>query len=134
MTATADKLDDMGMVTDFKVLKTIFGGWIDAHWDHAFLWYEKDPVGHYLFNNTYIGPVSQEISEMKNFRCQFNPTSENLTEYLLTQIAPKLMEGTGVTIEKIQLLETENCDSVSFIAVEGPETDRIPTLTSENAL
>ena len=39
----------------------------------------------------------------------FNPTSENMANYLLNTICPELLKDTGVQVYKIKLYETENC-------------------------
>src|SRR5690606_9928972 len=31
------KLDTVGRVVDFGVIKEVVGGWIDTNWDHAFI-------------------------------------------------------------------------------------------------
>ena len=37
ITARADKLDSVGRVIDFSVIKQRVGGWIEQHWDHGFI-------------------------------------------------------------------------------------------------
>jgi len=104
--ATANKLDDIGRVIDFAVLKEKFEGWIDKNWDHGFLWFKKDPVCEGMFRS-YAPSM-----DMKNFRCDFNPTAENMAQYLLEVVAPELMKGTGVLIVAIELEETEKCKAM----------------------
>lgn len=99
--AESDGLDKVGRVIDFSVLKDIVGGWIDKNWDHTFLIYEKD---------TQLMAVKDSLSVNKPvYICGFNPTAENLANYLLNSICPILLDGTGVKVTKVQLFETENC-------------------------
>ena len=38
-----------------------------------------------------------------------NPTAENMANYLLHEVSPKVLQGTGVEVHKIVFWETENC-------------------------
>lgn len=98
--AQADKLDSLGRVIDFSVLKEKVGGWIDKHWDHTTLLFYKDPLTEF---NDKFG------ENKKVFVCNFNPTAENMAEYLLKVVCPNELKGTGVNVTKIVLYETENC-------------------------
>jgi len=97
--AYATSLDGIGRVIDFSVLKAKLGGWIDETWDHKFLVYEKDRALGDALSSATSGIVS----------CPFNPTAENMAMYLLSVVAPRELEGTGVVVEKVTLFETENC-------------------------
>ena len=99
--AVAPSLDEIGRVIDFSVLKEKLGGWIDKHWDHSFLINKEDEV--------LMRIIPEGMKNKPAFVCDFNPTAENMAEYFLKVVAPKEMEGTGVTITKIILWETENC-------------------------
>jgi 6-pyruvoyltetrahydropterin/6-carboxytetrahydropterin synthase len=100
--ATADALDELGRVIDFGVLKQKLGTWVDEQWDHAMVLYEKD---------------SEAIKAVKNLSAQrlyelpYNPTAENMALYLLHEVCPRLLEGTGVTIVRVTLKETPNCSA-----------------------
>lgn len=39
---SAPALNDLGMVTDFGVIKEVVGEWIDKYWDHGFIYYKED--------------------------------------------------------------------------------------------
>ena len=41
----ATGVDAVGRVLDFSTIKTGWGGWIVAAWDHAFLFQVGDPIG-----------------------------------------------------------------------------------------
>lgn len=94
-------LDKLGRVIDFSVLKSKMKEWIDTNWDHTMILYEKD---------------AQTIEALKScewnkpvFLLNKNPTAENMARYLLEEVCPKVLEGTGVKVSKVVLWETENC-------------------------
>jgi len=101
ITAEADQLDELGRVIDFSVLKREVGDWIDNFWDHNFLVYEKDMS---VIECLLIAPRRKEP-----FICSFNPTAENMAQYLLDEVCPRVLKGKNVTVTKILLYETENC-------------------------
>lgn len=99
--AQADQLDNLGRVIDFSILKQEIGTWLDTFWDHTFIIYEKD---------TELIACRNVLEENKEiFITNFNPTAENLALYLLNEVCPKLLDGKGVVVTKIELHETENC-------------------------
>lgn len=99
-------LDTVGRVIDFSVLKDKLGGWIDRNWDHGFIAFEKD---------VEVVKAVSLVASSRLFLLPVNPTSENLADYLLTVVCPLELEGTGVTVIKVVLYETENCHSEATI-------------------
>ncbi len=98
--AQSDALDKLGRVIDFGVLKEKIGAWIDENWDHTMILWSEDPaLEHVLKCPGYKQPYIMDR----------NPTAENLAEFLLTVICPKLLAGSGVEVTKIVLYETTNC-------------------------
>ena len=101
VTAKLDSnLDELGMVVDFSVLKEKIGGWIDQNWDHNFLVYNCD-----FETRKALSAISDSRPP---FICEFNPTAENMAEYILKEVCPKVLIGTGVTIISVILYETPN--------------------------
>jgi len=98
--ATAEKLDSVGRVVDFSVLKERLGGWIETHWDHGFICHKNDRLPQEAFS---------VIEDQKVFLLDDNPTAENLALYLLHVVGPQQLEGTGVKLVRVVLWETENC-------------------------
>lgn len=99
--ATAASLDDIGRVIDFSVLKEKIGGWIDKHWDHSFIVFKEDEK---------LKEVLSTVDRNKPiFISDFNPTAEEMASYLLRVVCPEVLKGTGVTVRKVTLWETENC-------------------------
>ncbi|GAB1376829.1 6-carboxytetrahydropterin synthase QueD [Lactococcus petauri] len=99
--AESDSLDEIGRVIDFSVIKEKLGKWLDEHWDHTFLVYEKDDL---------LMPIKEKLTVNKPvYVCKFNPTAENMATHLLKEICPVLFKNTGVKITKIVIHETSNC-------------------------
>lgn len=95
---SGEQMDEVGRVIDFSVLKTRFKGWIDEHWDHGFLLSQFDDNG--------IAAANMVIPS-KVYVMPSNPTAENMARYLLEEICPPLLEGTGVAATKVVIWESE---------------------------
>jgi 6-pyruvoyltetrahydropterin/6-carboxytetrahydropterin synthase len=103
-TFAASKLDPLGRVVDFGVIKERLGAWIDEHWDHATILHERDrPLGEAIASHTH-----QQIFYLKN-----NPTAENMAAYLLEEICPTLFADCGVRCTQVALHETPNCSVIA---------------------
>lgn len=98
ITARAANLDEIGRVIDFSVLKERVGGWIDKHWDHRFLLFDDDPT-----LRDYAG------EKIGIVRVPFNPTAENMAQYICTKVSPAVLESTGVEVCHVRVHETTNC-------------------------
>lgn len=105
---TSDLQDDVGRVIDFSQLKKLFQGWVDTHWDHAFLLWEED--GEALMAVRALQPT-------RLFVMPYNPTAENMARYLLEEAAPGLLAETGGRAVQVVLWETE--DSFAVASAEG---------------
>ena len=95
---TADEVDSVGRVIDFSDLKARTKGWIDEHWDHAFLVYEED-------SNAIQALESVQPSRL--FKLPYNPTAENMAKYLLEEMCPTALEGSGARAVRVRIWETE---------------------------
>lgn len=96
--AQAQDLDALGRVVDFSILKGTMTSWIDDNWDHNLLVYEKD---------LQLMKVKDGlISIGKPFVCIFNPTAENMADFLINQVCPKIFSPYKIKILKIELSET----------------------------
>ena len=105
--ASADQLDSLGRIIDFGVLKEKMGSWIDENWDHAMVLFEED---------TEAIDAVKNLSSQRLYLLPHNPTAENMAIYLLHQVSPRLMQGTGVTIHRVVLQETPNCSAEVSLA------------------
>jgi len=99
--AEAPNLDDLGRIIDFSVLKEKVGGWIDYHWDHTTILFQEDEA--------LINALESEMENKNLYIMPSNPTAENMAEYLLNEVCPRVLKDEGVEVTKITLYETENC-------------------------
>ena len=101
---TADALDDVGRVVDFAEIKTRLKGWIDRHWDHGFLLWERDGAA--------IAAV-RSVEPCKLFTLPANPTAEVLADHLLNVVCPEQLGPLGVRCTRVELWETPDCRAVA---------------------
>lgn len=101
------KKDKLGRIIDFSVIKKIVNHWLDENIDHNFLIYQKD--------KEVLKAFTMISQPKKPFVLDFNPTAENISNYLLEDVMPKLFKGTGITITEVTLYETGNCYAESTL-------------------
>lgn len=102
--AEAPDLDPLGRVVDFSELFGKIDPWLQENWDHTLLYYEEDPEMKALEK---VAPKNRPW-----YSCSFNPTAENMGKYLINEIIPSLLSGTGASVKRLELFETENCKVV----------------------
>lgn len=93
----ADGLDQVGRVIDFSCIKTSLCAWLEANWDHRFLVWEKDEWRDILVK------LDEKVVVVP-----FNPTAENLSNYLLKVIGPSVLPE-GVKLIRVDFQETTKC-------------------------
>lgn len=103
-----ERLDHVGRVIDFSVLKERIGGWIDEHWDHRTLLWSSDPL-HDVFVEDYDDVLKNSVVVVP-----FNPTAENIAKHLLDVVCPKLLESTTVRVYMVVVHETPNCRATAI--------------------
>ncbi len=108
---TADEVDDVGRVIDFADLKKLFKGWLDEHWDHGFILNKMDDNG--------LAAVKM-VEPCKYFVLPYNPTAENMAIYLLHEVCPTLLAGTGATATKVVIWETEEAFAEASLSSDDP--------------
>jgi len=96
----AEKLDECGRVIDCGVIKNTLGGWLGQSWDHKMLLWRQDPFLEQL-RHTIAGIVP----------VPFNPTAENMAEYLVEVVGPQMLRGTGVVLTECRIEETAKCSA-----------------------
>lgn len=96
------KLDSLGRVIDFGNVKQVVGGWIDEHWDHAFIAYVGDEEAL---------TALRMVAGQKLYVMQTNPTAENMAVELL-RIANARLRELGLRCVSVDLEETENCSAM----------------------
>lgn len=97
----APQLDSVGRVIDFSDIKKYLCEWLEDNWDHKFLIWEDDPWSKVLKETDPEGTVV----------VHFNPTAENMAEYLLDVIGPKQLKESPVTLYKVVIEETRKCSA-----------------------
>lgn len=102
---TADALDVVGRVVDFSVIKDRLCMWVEDNWDHKFMVWDHDPRAAYL----------QDIDRAGTVRVPFNPTAENMAEYLVNVIGPQQLAGCGVTLIACRVEETRKCTASYYL-------------------
>jgi 6-pyruvoyltetrahydropterin/6-carboxytetrahydropterin synthase len=100
-TKGAKKLDDIGRVMDFSVIKEKLAMWLEDNYDHKFLVWEEDPLKNKLFD---LDPEGVIITP-------YNPTAENIAAYIVEAIAPIQLRGTGCKLIECRIEETAKCSA-----------------------
>lgn len=98
-TIQAPQLDTVGRVLDFSVIKDLLCEWLEQQWDHRFLVWSQDPWAASL---KQLDPKGTVIVE-------FNPTAENMADYLLHTVAPDQLKSTGARLVSVNIEETRKC-------------------------
>lgn len=114
------KLDDIGRVIDFSVVKSTLCEWLENNWDHKFLHWKHDKLIEGL-----VRLVHDEENLPDNQRCvqdkdqthflsslvelPFNPTAENLAKHMVEVIGPALLDPYGVELVDCIIEETSKC-------------------------
>jgi 6-pyruvoyltetrahydropterin/6-carboxytetrahydropterin synthase len=96
----AKKLDDLGRVIDFGIVRELLGSWIDEHFDHNTILSIKDKK---------LGEKIAAETGQKIFYLDENPTAENIAKFLFEKICPKIFAKKNVKCVAIKLYETPNC-------------------------
>jgi 6-pyruvoyl-tetrahydropterin synthase len=91
-------LDGVGRVIDFSQIKAKLCMWIEEHWDHRFLIWEEDPMKSHLLE---LDPTVVVVP--------FNPTAENIAQYLVEVVGPAQLAGTGIKLSEVMVEETRKC-------------------------
>jgi 6-pyruvoyltetrahydropterin/6-carboxytetrahydropterin synthase len=98
------KLDALGRVMDFSAIKELLCHWLEEHWDHRFLLWEKDPA------LTMLRDIDPSVVAVP-----FNPTAENISNHLLTVIGPQQLADTDIKLVSVVVEETRKCSSESLL-------------------
>lgn len=105
-TFESNRLDNLGMVIDFSIIKQKFTKWLKINWDHNVILniVDKD-----------LGNSIAKITGQKIFYLQTNPTAENMAYFLLHHASPLIFKDETVQCIEIKLYETPNCYVTSTI-------------------
>ncbi len=100
VTVTANKLDKLGRVVDFGVIKEKLGSWIDNNWDHNVILNIADKE---------LGLYIEKVTKQKVFYLEANPTAENIASFLFNKIIPDLFSDYNIKCTQVRVHETPNC-------------------------
>ncbi|MDA1040005.1 MAG: 6-carboxytetrahydropterin synthase [Planctomycetota bacterium] len=98
------EVDAVGRVVDFSQIKQRMLGWLDTHWDHAFIVFAQD--------ENALAAVRM-VEPTKYFVLPWNPTAENMARYLLEVVAPEVLGDLGVIAREVRVWETDESCAVA---------------------
>lgn len=110
----AEALDSVGRVIDFGVIKEKLCMWVEGNWDHKFLAWEEDPIMRLVGSAYTLEPLDDDNREYlfdSLVFTPFNPTAENMAQYLVEVVGPQQLAGTGVLLVSVEIEETAKCSA-----------------------
>lgn len=105
-TLQAIELDHIGRVMDFSVIKSKLCEWLEDNWDHKMILFEHDEL---------IGQLKKLVPD-DIVEVPFNPTAENMAQYLCEVVAVEQLAGTGCVLVKCEIEETRKCKATYEIS------------------
>lgn len=110
-TVGAPALDQVGRVLDFSVIGSRLCSWLEENWDHRFVAWENDPVIRTMFPSCDPNSLPEEVEIWNDsiVFVPFNPTAENMAQYLVEVIGPEQLVDTGCELVKCVIEETRKC-------------------------
>jgi len=95
-------IDSVGRVLDFSVIKAVLCEWLEENWDHKMIMWAKDPMFSYVYD------IDQSTVSVP-----FNPTAENMAQYMVDIIAPRLFADAIIpcVLVKCRIDETRKCSA-----------------------
>ena len=108
-------LDDIGRVIDFGVIKSKLCMWLEDNWDHKFLAWKQDTLVCGLINastsSDFVNPVDDQTFYESIVLLPFNPTAENMAQFLVDVVGPAQLLGTGIQLVSVSIEETRKCSA-----------------------
>ena len=110
------KLDNLGMIADYAMLKGLVGGWIDMYWDHNILLNTQDPLYKVFLQGNY--PDIFQGKRPYPF-ADANPTAEIMAESLALHVRGLLwLENDKLRVTRVRIYETPTCWADWIVDVE----------------
>jgi 6-pyruvoyltetrahydropterin/6-carboxytetrahydropterin synthase len=116
--ATTGALDDVGRVIDFGVIKSQLCEWLELEWDHKFLAWDQDPLLKTVccadpHSEGYLAQDSEATMDLLSgiVYLPFNPTAENMAEYLVMEVGPLVLRDSRAQLIKVVIEETAKCSA-----------------------
>lgn len=113
-----EPIDEVGRVLDFSQIKQRLCMWLEDNWDHKFLAWKEDPVMQSISEQTALAGFesakakgAEETLDQSIVWLPFNPTAENMAKYLVEEIGPEVLRGTGVALIRCCIEETRKCSA-----------------------
>ncbi len=108
-----DQLDGVGRVIDFGVMKSTLCQWLEDNWDHKTLLWDQDPMWEIIdltasVDSSEVAFATNDIFHDSFVKVPFNPTAENMAEYLVMIVGPECL-GTGIILTEVKIEETRKC-------------------------
>ncbi len=100
----APRLDSVGRVIDYSVIKARVGAWIDQHWDHTTLVNGEDLELALFVHKQGKRPAYFFAGE---------PTAENIAIELLG-VAQSLLKECGVHVASVEIFETPTSSAIAY--------------------
>ena len=118
-------VDHVGRVVDFALIKRRMHGWLDEHWDHAFIVFADDANA--------LAAV-RLVEPTKYFVLPWNPTAENMARYLLEVVAPRVLGDLGVVARRVAVWETDEACAIATLAgaADGPALELGSAITGDS--
>lgn len=107
--AANGQLDTVGRVLDFSEMKATLCEWLEQNWDHKMLLWENDPL---FVHQWMIGGVVRSPEALGVVFVPFNPTAENMADYLLYVVGPLVLKDTGAVLHRVEFFETSKCSVI----------------------
>jgi 6-pyruvoyltetrahydropterin/6-carboxytetrahydropterin synthase len=102
-----NKLDTVGRVIDFSVIKSLLCQWLEDNWDHkTLIWVDDTWLKAIMFTD-----VSKNLASSIVW-VPFNPTAENIAVHLVRVVGPLVLRRTNVLLYKVVVEETRKCSAV----------------------
>lgn len=95
------RLDPIGRVVDFAIVKNLLCQWLEDNWDHKTL----------LWNNDPYATLIRDILPGSIVIVPFNPTAEHIGKFLLQTVGPAQLADTDVELIGVKVHETSKCSA-----------------------
>lgn len=110
-------LDAVGRVLDFSEIKLRLCEWLEENWDHKFIVWNQDRLMQRMAEGLRDKTCIENDDDMEDYEhlfdslvwVDFNPTAENLAAYLLHEVGPRQLKGTGAILTGVVIDETRKC-------------------------
>lgn len=104
-------LDNVGRVIDFSAVKERLCMWLEDNWDHKFIAWGYDNFILHLCSEIERTGSNRDAFTQSVVWVPFNPTAENMAQFLVNTVGPAQLQGTGVKLISVTIEETAKCSA-----------------------